>query len=91
MNAREALEAQLCSQVHALDAIDDAVEKLTIRMAHLSPMTQRAHKRMLQSILHTPDLAQLTAEELDLVDASFESADYAKGVRAFVEKRAPKF
>ena len=91
MNADEALEAQLCSQVHPLDAVDDAVSKLTVRMAHLSPMTQRAHKQMLQSILHAPDLAQLTPAELNVLDASFESADYAEGVRAFVEKRAPKF
>lgn len=91
MNAQEALEAQLCSQVHPLDMVDDTVGKLATRMARLSPMTQRAHKRMLQSILHKPDLTQLTAPELNMLNASFDSADYAEGVRAFVEKRPPNF
>jgi enoyl-CoA hydratase/carnithine racemase len=91
MSAQEAVQAQLCSQVHPLATIDDAVYALAERMTKLSPMAQRAHKRMLQTILHKPDLDQLTDEERAVLDRSFDSPDYAEGVRAFIEKRAAEF
>lgn len=91
MTAAEAREAQLCSQILPLDAIDAAVHEQARRMARLSPRTQRVHKQMLQAILHKPDLAQLSDAERALLDESFDSADYAEGVRAFLEKRPPVF
>ena len=91
LTADEARESQLCSRIFPLDEIDAAVDQLAQGMTRLSPRTQRVHKQMLQSILHTPDLTRLTPDEHTLLDDSFDSPDYAEGVRAFLEKRPPRF
>ncbi|MCB0131969.1 MAG: enoyl-CoA hydratase/isomerase family protein, partial [Caldilineaceae bacterium] len=84
MSAPEAREAQLCSQIFPLAEIDAAVHGLAQSMTRLSPLAQHTHKRMLQTILHKPDLGALTPEERAWVDDSFDSADYAEGVQAFL-------
>ncbi len=64
---------------------------LAERMAQLSPLAQRLHKQMLQTVLHKPDLRQLSPDELAAAAAVFDSQDYAEGVRSFIEKRPPQF
>ena len=89
--AQEALALGLCSQVHPAEMLDDAVTTLAERMAQLSPLSQRLHKQMLQTVLHKPDLRQLSLGELAAAAAVFDSQDYAEGVRSFIEKRPPQF
>lgn len=91
LHAEEARVLGLCSQVHSPEIVDEAVENLAQRMVELSPLSQRLHKQMLQSVLHKPDLAALSAAELAVVGAIFDSHDYGEGVRAFIEKRTPRF
>jgi len=91
LGAQEALSLGLCSQVHPAEMLDDAVMALAERMAQLSPLTQRLHKQMLQTVLHKPDLRQLSLDELAAAAAVFDSQDYAEGVRSFIEKRPPQF
>jgi enoyl-CoA hydratase/carnithine racemase len=91
LSAQEALTLGLCSQVHGAETLDDAVLALADRMAQLSPLTQRLHKQMLQTVLHKPDLGLLSTDERAAAASVFESEDYAEGVRSFVEKRPPRF
>ncbi len=91
LNATEAQTLGLCTQVHPPEAIENAVGDLCRRMAGFSPVSQREHKRMLQLLLRQPDLRQLTTEEVERQTLVFDSADYAEGTRAFMEKRTPQF
>lgn len=60
-------------------------------MFSFSPLAQRRHTPMMQTVLHKPDLTTLTAAERDLLDSAFDSLDYAEELRAFIEKRTPGF
>ncbi len=91
LQAEEALEAQLCSQLFPLSKIDAAVARQANAMTRLSPMTQRLHKRMLRTIMQKPDLTRLSDDERRLLADSFDSPEYAEGVRAFIEKRPARF
>ncbi len=91
LSAQEAVSLDLCSQVHPAETLDDTVISLAERMAQLSPLSQRLHKQMLQTVLHKPDLHQLSPDELAATAAVFDSQDYAEGVRSFLEKRPPQF
>jgi enoyl-CoA hydratase/carnithine racemase len=91
LDAAEAQAVGLCSQVHPGAEIESVVGELTQRMARFSSVSQREHKRMLQVLLRQPDLRRLTPAEIELQTLVFDSADYAEGARAFIEKRAPEF
>lgn len=81
----------LCQQVYPLAAIEEQVHKLTRRMVKLAPLSQKWHKQMLQTVLHKPNLNDITIAEQALLEICFDSADYREGTRAFLEKRPPNF
>ena len=59
-------------------------------IAALSPLSLRGNKRVLQALIPPLDPA-LEAELHALRDAAFRSEDFAEGVRAFIEKRPPRW
>jgi enoyl-CoA hydratase/carnithine racemase len=91
IDAQKARDIGLCTQLAPLAAIDQIVQELAARMARLAPLTQRWHKQMVHTLLHTPDLTDLPAEEVMLPDVCFDTEDYAEGIQAFLEKREPRF
>lgn len=91
VDAPEARSMGLCSQIHPLDTVDAVLDDLTAGMVDLAPLAQRWHKQMLQTVIHKPDLLDLTPDEAMLPDEIFNTQDYGEGVRAFLEKRKPSF
>ena len=66
------------------------VASLAETLAANAPLTIRAMKRSIAEALRDPEERNLAAV-MQLVETCFESADYAEGRRAFMEKRRPVF
>jgi enoyl-CoA hydratase/carnithine racemase len=87
IDAARAAEIGLIDEVH--DDVDGAVAELTATLAARSGVTQRSAKLTIARIL-----AGVTADDdthAALREAALASPDYAEGVRAFLERRSPKF
>jgi enoyl-CoA hydratase/carnithine racemase len=78
----------LVNEVVAPDAVAARGVALAAEIAALSPLSLRGTKRVLRALEAEPDPGAL-AELQALREAAFGSEDFAEGVRAFGEKRAP--
>jgi enoyl-CoA hydratase/carnithine racemase len=86
--ADEALAWGLVNEV-----VEDVAERavtLASEIAALAPLSVRGTKRVLRALIPPLDPA-LEAELHALRDAAFRSEDFAEGVRAFIEKRQPRW
>ena len=88
--ASDARHIGLVNEVFAKDLLDEAVDQVAHTIAANAPLTIRSAKMTLQ------ELAKLESErDLERIHESIEdcyqSEDFKEGVRAFLEKRKPKF
>ncbi len=90
INAQEALSLGLITRVCVPEALPELLAEYTSALAANAPLTIQAAKAITREILKpSPEL------DLDLctqlIRGCFDSADYAEGRKAFMEKRKPVF
>jgi enoyl-CoA hydratase/carnithine racemase len=88
--AVEALRIGLVNQVVPKVELDDFTTAYVGAIAANAPLTLRAAKRAIREVGRDPGERDVAAVAR-LIAACFASADYLEGVRAFLEKRAPRF
>lgn len=89
-DAREALRMGLVNRVLPKRELDAFVAEQCRQIAENAPLTLRAAKRAFLDAGRPAPAREPAAVEA-AIQACFESADYAEGVRAFLEKRKPDF
>jgi len=89
-DAVEALRIGLVNQVVVKADLDAFTARYAADIAANAPLTLRAAKRAIAEVQRDPTSRDVDAVRT-LIAECFESADYAEGVRAFLEKRTPKF
>jgi 2-(1,2-epoxy-1,2-dihydrophenyl)acetyl-CoA isomerase len=90
LSAREALEWGLVTRVVADGELADAVGRLARELAD-GPTLALGRGKRLGYTATTESLETQMEEESQAIAASGHTEDFAEGVRAFVEKRAPLF
>jgi enoyl-CoA hydratase len=90
IDAEEALRIGLVSGVYPRDKLAAEAEALALRMAERGPIALRYAKEAVRRGLEQP-LDQALRFETDLTVILQTTEDRAEGVRAFLEKRPPKF
>jgi len=90
LSAEEALHVGLINRVVPDSDLESEVRAYCALIAQNAPLTIRAAKAAMREWERDPadrDLARVDT----LVNACFDSADYAEGRKAFAEKRPPRF
>jgi enoyl-CoA hydratase/carnithine racemase len=89
-SAGEALRVGLVNAVVPKDELEEQVRATAQTIAGNAPLTVRAAKRVIRE-LGRPEAERDPGATRAEIRACLESADYQEGVRAFLEKRRPRF
>jgi len=93
VSAPTALQWGLVNEIVSPDEVEARGVEYTARIAANAPLSLRGNKRALRELLAAEgDLdPQVERELVELREACFRSEDFLEGVRAFAEKRAPRW
>ena len=87
LSADEAHAAGFVHEIVGPEEIEERVRALASLVADLAPITLRVTK---EAIRRVQERRRLTGGE-DLIGSTYGSADFREGVRAFIEKRKPRW
>ncbi len=89
-DAREAKDLGLVNEVFPKAELEKAVRERALAIAENAPLTIRSVKLQIRELARAPGHRDHDAMQSS-IRACFESDDYKEGVRAFLEKRSPRF
>jgi enoyl-CoA hydratase/carnithine racemase len=89
--AREAYECGLADRLTAPDALLDAALEIAGAMAANSPPQLRMIKDLLTQNASETDLREVQRRETRYLRECWKTPEHAEAVKAFIEKRPPKF
>ena len=90
VDAEEARRLGIVSRIVEPDQVDQEARKQARRFAQGPTEAARAAKKLINAALDASLAEQLDAER-DAIVASVGHADFAEGIRAFLDKRQPQF
>jgi enoyl-CoA hydratase/carnithine racemase len=93
VSARTALQWGLVNEVVGADEVEARAVEYAARIASHAPLSLRGNKRALRELLAAEGELdpEVERELVELREACFRSEDFLEGVRAFAEKRAPRW
>jgi enoyl-CoA hydratase/carnithine racemase len=93
IDARTALSWGLVNRVAGPGELEGTALALAGELASNAPLSQTGNKRVIAALLHAESElpADVEAELIELRRASFASQDLREGMRAFAERRAPRW
>jgi enoyl-CoA hydratase/carnithine racemase len=90
--AERAEEIGLVNSVVAPEALADAAVELAAEIAANAPLSMKGNKRAIETLVANPTLSEEQERELvELRESCFASEDFREGIRAFAEKRKPRW
>ena len=90
IDAHEALQLGIVNRVVEPDALHEATQELATRLRDASPLSIAGAKQAVY-LSQSAELEEMLRYETEAQLRCFESEDGREGIRAFLEKRAPRF
>ena len=92
LDASHAAAIGLVNEVVGPDEIEEAGIAMAAEIARSAPLATRGNKRAIEALARNPVLTPEQERELvELRRSCFESEDFREGIRAFAEKREPRW
>jgi enoyl-CoA hydratase/carnithine racemase len=91
VDAERALAMGLVNSVVDPDELEDRVLELAGTIAANAPLSLAGNKHVIRTLRTQPLPEEVERELIDLRESCFRSADFREGVRAFAEKRRPRW